>query len=462
MNAQDCAAILLYVITVSMLGFGLLRASGLGSARTWGMCYIAGQLVALLITLVAAMLGVPLSVCVFTAAIAGCGAWVCLQVSRAAEMNAILRSFLWSVALGLLFPMAWVIAFSEPLKEWDARSIWFFHARVLFFDNGLTGSYLAQQFTAWSHPDYPLFVPTQAVWTGLLRGEWDEPVVKIFLFLNFLAYMQIFFEQGRREEQPLWILLPLTVFLFDLNTAGYVDGMADNHYAICLVLALLAMVRAGKGYGGSAGEAVLLLGVAAATKNEGLVLAVVLALVLVVARRGRRSFCSVFPARSVCVPACFALAPIILWQVYKIVNGIGNDLDLTSQAALAGTTPAHAMARVAAISRYLWQNTGGWDWLVPTVILAGITLLRIIIGVRSDGGLRLKNMEWAAWFVLLFTVVLVFGVYVLTPRDVRWHMETSLSRVAFFPRLLVQAMLVLSLEAFLFRRTMEAPEQPDR
>ena len=117
MNAQGCAAILLYAITVSMLGLSLLRAAGLAAARTWGMCYLAGQLVAVLITLAAAVLGLSLSTCVAVAAMAGCGVWVFMQAARGSEMRVLLRSFLWAAALGLLFPIAWVVTFSEPLID---------------------------------------------------------------------------------------------------------------------------------------------------------------------------------------------------------------------------------------------------------------------------------------------------------------------------------------------------------
>ena len=62
-----------------------------------------------------------------------------------------------------------------PLTAWDARTIWFLHAKMLYFTGGLIkeGGWTAPWW-AFSHPDYPLLVPILAAQATSLAGFWNE------------------------------------------------------------------------------------------------------------------------------------------------------------------------------------------------------------------------------------------------------------------------------------------------
>jgi len=52
---------------------------------------------------------------------------------------------------------------SESLQDWDARSIWFFHAKVIWFDHGVHSSaFWAEPRYVYTHKDYPILVPLLA------------------------------------------------------------------------------------------------------------------------------------------------------------------------------------------------------------------------------------------------------------------------------------------------------------
>src|SRR4029450_2537323 len=50
------------------------------------------------------------------------------------------------VALAAVYSLYSVETLSDPIRQWDARSIWFFHARMIWIDGAL------HQQTGWNHP----------------------------------------------------------------------------------------------------------------------------------------------------------------------------------------------------------------------------------------------------------------------------------------------------------------------
>ena len=61
--------------------------------------------------------------------------------------------------------------FSEPLLHWDARSIWFFQAKMIWIEGALRQSAgWNHPSIAFSHPDYPKLVPTIAAQLAYVKG----------------------------------------------------------------------------------------------------------------------------------------------------------------------------------------------------------------------------------------------------------------------------------------------------
>ena len=49
----------------------------------------------------------------------------------------------------IIFLLATYVILSSPVTAWDARSIWFFHAKRIFFDNSLYAQ--LDGYAGWSH-----------------------------------------------------------------------------------------------------------------------------------------------------------------------------------------------------------------------------------------------------------------------------------------------------------------------
>src|SRR5688572_27931074 len=101
---------------------------------------------------------------------------------------------------------------SEPLEHADARSIWFFHARMIWTEGALSQSagWNHPSITGFTNPDYPKLVPALAAQLAYVKGYWNEffPKGSLLLMLVPLTLWVFSFYQ----KSLSFILLVLTFF----------------------------------------------------------------------------------------------------------------------------------------------------------------------------------------------------------------------------------------------------------
>jgi hypothetical protein len=102
---------------------------------------------------------------------------------------------------------------SKPLSAWDARSIWFFHAKMIYTEGALS------QAAGWSHPsvvfshvDYPKLVPVLAAQVTYINGLWNEYLPKVALIFMLVPALLWLFSFSRRSFSFVLLLMvfPLT------------------------------------------------------------------------------------------------------------------------------------------------------------------------------------------------------------------------------------------------------------
>jgi len=378
----------------------------------------------------------------------------------------------------LLFPWAAVLLQTLPLVDWDARSIWFFHGKALYLAGRVTGEYFGNSLYAWSHPDYPLLIPVQAAWTALFVGHWHEYAVKAFLGFNLAAYLQLLCLVLRERKFPWWLAVAVGSLLLDQYTYGYVNGYADNHYIAVLILFMLAapVARAGTGP-----LLTLLLAFAANTKSEGLVYVLLLAGGVLVHRFVRSVACSRMHEvprsarndkvchseespprresgrRGISIPSnalwavVIGAAPVLVWLGLSLGfrAGRGGAGLAAALGDLLGLQPALA-ARGGEVARFLavWFVQRRTAHLVTAVIVW--RLLHMLLQRR--GLAPTARMPRAAVLALAGSFVLtglIFLVFLFTPRDLSWHLQTAAGRLLHFPHMTVCLSLLFCVEPFL-------------
>ena len=172
------------------------------------------------------------------------------------------------VVLGLGFLVfAIYLIDRSPIFEWDARSIWFFHAKQLFF----SGRMLPQDAKdySWAHPGYPLLYPAVLSFFSSF-GPWDERRAAVAISVLFAALSSLVFMLARRTlgrwPGAVFAFVP-GLYLFDVIVTGY----ADSYVTLSLLIAALGFCNddtEGFGWLGAFSAAMI--------KREGFVLAFVL------------------------------------------------------------------------------------------------------------------------------------------------------------------------------------------
>ncbi len=299
---------------------------------------------------------------------------------------------------------------------WDAWWIWNYHARFL-----QSSEYWKQLFSmsSESHPDYPLYLPSVIAFLRRLTGT-DNAIVP-FTFSYFITLMipvGIYLSLYRKNlpiAALVFFLLVTDEFYIDRGFAQYADlplGFLFLCAFICLEVserqaAIVAVIGA-------------LLGCCMWMKNEGIMLS---------------AFFILFNARTLFAQgrwkyfiAGIAL-PVLTLVIFKNLAP-ATDL-IEGQNAKTGGYLSDA-------SRYklVWQYLG--DNFNHNFIPIKIGLIIYTVFCFVERKLPGRNM-----LILLCCLAGYFFVYIMTPKSLEWHLQTSMDRVLM--QLMPSFMYVLAL-----------------
>ena len=319
--------------------------------------------------------------------------------------------------LAISVEMAWII--HEPQGDWDAFAIWNSHSRYLYRDGPAWQLHIQNTF----HPDYPLLVPSLVARSWRYAGrEIHEAggILGLFFTLSGVAILVSALASLRSRAVAI---IAGTILL---TTPFYIEYGVSQSADVPLSFYVLGAVTLLYLYFESGDRRFLVLsgfnaGCAAWTKNEGLLftaamLTVVLAPVVIrpVATLGRLGAFIAGLAPPLLVTAYFKLA-------------IAPPTDLFNQRGYQevmakATDPARYTMILDSIKTTSW-SFGGWT-MQPVILL----LLFIALW-----GLNRKTLWSGGWLSCVSVLGIValgyFAIYVITPLDLRYHLDTSLSRL---------------------------------
>ena len=306
---------------------------------------------------------------------------------------------------------------------WDAFAIWNLHARFLF----LGGEHWRDGFTnliPWSHPDYPLLVPASVAHFWLYLGG-DGPVVPAAIAFIFvlasagLLVTGLFILKGRDQAYLGGIVLLGTPFLLEHGVSQYVD-VALGYFFLATVV-LVAFYKA-TNRGGLLVLAGVMAGFAAWTKNEGQLFAC--AFLLAFAAASCRD-----EGGQVCVSntsrVLAGMIPILLAIMYfKMRIAPSGDLFRGGESMLMKAADPH---RYWMITRWFVKEFfefGHWFVIPGTVlVIAYGWLMRRQTSAGRESGSSISALT------LALTAAGYFAIFVITPYDLRWHLQYSLNRL---------------------------------
>ena len=329
-----------------------------------------------------------------------------------------------------------VVYTTAPHGEWDAWAVWNQKARFLY--RGDAG-WLAMLANDRSNPGHPLLVPTTVarLWAYAGAEFTIVPATVAMVFGTAIVTVVVgALDAGRARA---WIagsvLLAAGTFVQQIASQ-----QADVPFAFLLVSTLVvlreATIAAGRKEGEMAGSLLLagtLAGLAAWTKNEGLLVVVATGgLVLWLALRQMRPRLAVWWVVGA-VPAVVTLA----W--FKLVVAPVAPAYL-AEAPTFGLLLERLLGpeRHAVVDPLLWQYASAWGGpLAGGVVPLGLGAAALVAVMRIGRSTRLILGVVGVMFAGYY------GIYLLTSMDIEWLVMTT------FDRLLVQIWPALVLAAFL-------------
>lgn len=374
--------------------------------------------------------GVPFALWLVLATVA---AWVVAAVLLRREQAPLPALGVLDLAVMYLPLLLPALLVRRPPVQWDARSIWWFHAA--WIDAGPTAlrDALANPALAFSHPDYPPFSPATvaAAWTVTPgSGLWVAQVVSAVLTLSAVAVLVYAVRILVPSVSPMVArLVALAVGLGTWTVAGYAvtAGYVDHLWAAALAGAVVLLLVGGAVVGPRGEQAddetrraslvlaVLLMSVAALTKNEGLVAVGIVAVTFTVRARHQLRV-----AMWVWVPVLLGAA----WTFVARAFGASSDLGDSPRIDQLLAGDLEPLERVGPTLSKLAGQVG---WVVAA---AAIVSAVGALGLRSRRrSLGLAPGGWP-WVVLALYAAALVATYVISPYEIVWHLVTSIDRVA--------------------------------
>lgn len=434
-------AILLFVGIITLLGFtvawsldrSLAGESLIGAAFLCGSGLVAYALLSLS---VAGIRWSPLFVVILTFGVTAVAGALARRSTRGLVPVAA-PPFSWpSLAINLLIIILVaghaVYATGAPIPEWDFWAIWGLKGKVFLLERGIDWEFLRNPDHVRMHPDYPVLLPLLLAAHGLVIGGWEDRWAGL-LFTAFGVAALLVARRCFREDG----LTPLPASLATLGLTGCAltpwVGMAEAPL-IAFSGGGLLLVRRGlnRDQASSTRLGAVMLGLAAATKNEGLAFLIAVAIAVAVSSSARRrDLLRLWPAAVVALP----------WLVIRAVMRLQTDLFTGSLVDRARERLAHMGDLLGAISEAYVTRSLFW-----TGILAAVLLLAFL------GRLRRERFIVTACLVQLGFYL---GSYVITVLEPGWHIVQS------WPRLLDHVALPLGYIAFanLFLLVQHVPKE---
>ena len=389
------------------IGEGLLAGAGLIAA----------------ILLVPGLMQIPWSRTMFlatamTLAIAG---WVVerRQSRPVADIAIPARSTAWLLYAIILITLAGYASYATvaPPPEFDYLADWGAKGRVFFESRTIDWSFLERASYRATHPDYPPLLPLSFDAIALIRGGWDDRAAGVVNVLFAVALVLVVHGAALDELRDRTRAALVALAALPFAAVPWI-GIGEGPF-IAFATSALLLLRRGRWTAGAC-----LLGLAAATKNEGLALIAAVAIATVATRNDSRTrtggLFALWPAVAIPLP----------WLIARAVHRLPTDVIAGNIAMRIAAHLRDPQALAAAFS--------------ITSLGKPLLWIALIIGVVM-GARRLVERERFVLLAIAIQCALYVGAYLASPHDLAWHVRWSWERLVahLTPALTTVVMLAL-------------------
>ncbi len=295
------------------------------------------------------------------------------------------------------------LQFSVPWGDWDGWAIWNPHAMFLYHSDHWTRLFSEQY--GWSHPDYPLMLPSMIAMFWKPAGSVHYIVPVIIGALPLAGIMVLLFSEAGDPRAGIFAALVVAV---DSNfSARAASQYADGLLAFFCLLTVVVIKRLESTKAGKT-SLLFFLGFVSASclwvKNEGIFFFVLTAIYSLVVFRKVPGFFRGYVS---------GVIPMLLtWAVFKLFLAPPNDFAgiLTFKTVHKMLDPGRYVIILIYTARVILTEYP----LLPFMLLFFIARRRTLPGYLV---------------IPAITFLIYLSVYLVTPHNLAWHLETSLNRL---------------------------------
>ena len=311
-----------------------------------------------------------------------------------------------------------LIALGTPSDSWDARSIWLFKAKQIFYDNSVLS--VKHNYAQFSHPDYPNLAPAFVAGMVKTLGYWNEVYPKTgfsLLFLPPLIIISNFFSKNFFLITIVFVLFAIGRFLFN----GEMDGLVSVYF----VTSALLIYNYNKKIRLSIIEVLTLISILVIftmLKLESLflILSFVFSIILINISEKKIN-------KKILLYLFISLIPIILWHIFCIYFKIHNIYSDPTSQILQGELTGFAYnisdfsKRFTSISNYILI---GKYLLINEKLIIALTFFFISSFIRNN-----KKIVKIVIFTISIYLIILFTTYMSTPIVLEMQLSASAYRV---------------------------------
>ncbi len=316
---------------------------------------------------------------------------------------------------GLCFIVSSCYEQAEKYGGWDAWWFWNYHAKFLSTPDVWAQAYLPPEVKQHdllsprvSHADYPLMLPASVAffWRLFNTQSCLIPYGIAFLFTCIIP-VTIFLETYRKNmmiSSILYLALANSAVFNQIGISQMADIILAFFYLASFILMHHFIVSGNSHYLVLCG---ITLGLAIWTKNEGLVLAVIFIIFYLPKLWHRISFLKLVSGMAV---------PLATFVLFKAAYTPSNDM-IENQGL-------KTLAQISDLSRYQLIYDSLWTVINRDYPAIKVGLTIYIIMAIFHKGLFTKEL-----LIILFSLFVYLFTYLLTPHNLEWHVNTSLTRI---------------------------------
>ncbi len=316
-------------------------------------------------------------------------------------------------------------ALSQPLLAFDARAIWAFKAKVLYFEQGIYNEAFIQADRLHAKTRYPQLVPLSETFIASISGGFHEPAIKLLFPCFYVSLILLVGSELSRSFDRRHALLGTSLFASLPVFTIYANGGAASGYAD-LPLAFYVTALSTRLFrwlqGGSSANlrlALLFTSLTVFTKTEGLALVfiVFLATALAAWLLYGRTVRSLWPLPVTALGGLICLAPWFLYQAQLPVVDEDFVKLLSVQNLIGGLTRLPFILRSLLKEFFLKPHL----WSVLGISATALFLRSPQNGFRSRFCIFL-------WIPLLYLTVLC-AIFMVIPWKLEELLPVALTRL---------------------------------